>query len=249
MRPINLIPPEERRSHGGGSRSGPLSYIVVGALAVLLIGVIALVLTANQISDREDEVATLQAQKATAVARANRLVPYTNFAQVAQQRTLAVTELADGRFDWPRVIRQLSLILPRGVYFESLTGSAGGGGGGEGAAAGVAGPSLTLVGCAPGQDTVAAFVAALKEVDGVTRVGLSNSTISGKEAEGEGDGGFCSLGEKAQFEIVAAFDAAPPSPNSSATLAELPAETSEAPAEGDEGSSESGAAAESETAG
>ena len=32
MRPINLIPPEERRGSQAPLRSGPLAYILVGAL-------------------------------------------------------------------------------------------------------------------------------------------------------------------------------------------------------------------------
>ncbi len=52
MRPINLIPKEQRRSHGDVARTGPLAYLIVGALGVLLIGVVMLVLTSNQISDR-----------------------------------------------------------------------------------------------------------------------------------------------------------------------------------------------------
>lgn len=233
MRPINLIPQEERRSsHGGTARSGPLAYIVVGSLAILLIGVVALVLTSNQISDREGEVTQLETQAAAATARADRLAPYTDFEQVALQRTKAVGELADSRFDWARVIRQLSRILPPQVYFEDLTGSAGGGSGAEGAAGGVDGPSLTLTGCAPGQNIVAVFVAALKEIDGVTRVGLTKSTIAKAESGGkEKAAGYCSIGEKAQFEIVVAFDAAPPSPDSAEAVAtEAIAETGEATA-------------------
>ena len=208
MRPINLIPQEERRSHGGGSRSGPLAYIVVGSLAILLIGVVMVVLASNQISDREDEVATLETRRSLAAARADRLAPYANFAQVAQQRTQTTVELADSRFDWPRVIRQLSLILPPQVYLESLTGS-GGGGSGEEATSGVTGPSLVLSGCAPGQETVAALVASLKEIDGVTRVGLNDSTVSTSESQSGDDASYCSRGTKARFEIVVAFDAAP----------------------------------------
>lgn len=242
MRPINLIPQEERRSHGGGSRSGPLAYIVVGSLAILLLGVVMVVLASNQISDREDEVAALETRKRAAVARASQLVPYTNFEQVALQRTQAVSELADSRFDWARVIRQLSLVLPPKVYFESMTGSAGGDIGGEGAAAGVVGPSLTLVGCAPGQDNVAGFVASLKEIDGVTRVGLANSTLTEADSKEEKSGNICLRQGLAQFEIVVAFDAAPPSPNSTTAVAEAPAETAEAA--GESGEEESSSTAE-----
>ena len=38
----------------------------------------------------------------------------------------------------------------------------------------IQGPALEISGCAPGQDAVAGFVAALEDIDGVTRVGLES---------------------------------------------------------------------------
>lgn len=246
MRPINLIPQEERRAHGAVSRTGPLAYVIVGALAVLLAGVVMLVLASNDISDREAEVATLETQRAQAVAEAEELAPYASFQQVSEERTLTISSLADSRFDWVRVIRQLSLVLPPDVYLSSLTGSAGGG---EGGATGVAGPSLTLSGCAPSQDMVAVFIASLKEIDGVTRVGLNDSSLSEGEGGDAAAGGFCAVGNKALFEIVVAFDAAPPSPNGATSTLETPGTEEGAEAEGEEGADEgSGTEAEGETA-
>ena len=43
MRPVNLIPPEERRGSTAPSRTGVLSYLVVGVLAVVLVAVSAIV--------------------------------------------------------------------------------------------------------------------------------------------------------------------------------------------------------------
>ena len=63
MRPVNLIPAEERRGERAPLRSGPLAYIVVGALVAALLGVTALVLTGNQIADRKAEVAQLEAAR------------------------------------------------------------------------------------------------------------------------------------------------------------------------------------------
>jgi Tfp pilus assembly protein PilN len=236
MRPINLIPQDERRADSANSRTGPIAYILVGALAVLLIGVTMLVTTSNQISERESEVESLEARKTAATARAERLAPYASFAQVSEQRVSTVASLADSRFDWERVIRQLSLILPPRVFFTSFSASAGGGSGE--ADSEVVGPSLTLVGCAPSQEAVAGFVASLKEIDGVTRVGLKNSTFSG--GEGQTGSSFCSRGHNAQFEILVAFDGAPPSPDSTDAEAAETAEASESESSETEGSSESG---------
>jgi Tfp pilus assembly protein PilN len=254
MRPINLIPEEERRrSRRDRSSSGsPLPYLLVGALAIGLIGVVMLVLISNTISDRESEVTALQAERAAATARADSLTPYASFQDVAEQRTQTVAGLADSRFDWARVIKQLALTLPKNVYFTSLSGSAGGG---EGGAEGISGPSLTIAGCAPGQNAVAGFVASLKEIDGVTRVELKQSQVAEAGAGGATGASACSVGRKAQFQIIVAFDEAPPSPDSSAgqleaTEAESSAEGTESSATGAEGSSESeGSSGEPESGG
>jgi Tfp pilus assembly protein PilN len=207
-----------------------------------------LVLAGNDISDREAEVTSLEAQRARAAAVADELAPYASFQQVTEARTQTTASLADSRFDWERVVRQLSLILPPRIYLSSLTASAGAGGEGAESAAGVAGPSMTLSGCGPGQDAVAGFVAALREIDGVTRVGLNNSSLSGAEGGEAATGGFCAVGTKAQFEIVVAFDAAPPSPNGAASTLATPGEEAEG-AEGGAGDPEGGAAeSEGETA-
>jgi Tfp pilus assembly protein PilN len=213
VRPINLIPEsEQRRSRGPSSSGNPLAYLIVGALAIALAGVVMLVLTSNQIGDREGEVAKLQTEKAVATARAERLSAYASFEQVAEQRKQTIAGLANSRFDWARVIKQLSLILPRDVFFNSLSGSAGGGESSEG----ISGPSLTIAGCAPSQNAVAAFVATLKQIDGVTRVELKQSVVGGSEGEVSG-ASTCSVGHKAQFTTVVAFDEAPPSPDGTTT--------------------------------
>lgn len=249
MRPIDLTPAEERRGLTGvPARSGPLAYVIVGALGLLLIGVVMLVLASNKVSDRESEVTNLEASKAAATARAEAFAPYASFQQVTQQRTQTIASLADSRFDWPRAIRQLARVLPPRVYFKQITGSAGGGFGEEetGGAAGIAGPSLTLVGCAPGQGTVAGFVASLKQIDGVTRVALKKSTVPKESAESneEHEDGPCDQAPIPQFEIIVAFDAAPPSPDGAIAVEPEAAP----PVEGEEGSTEAGPTTEGESA-
>ena len=53
MRPVNLIPAEERPGGRRPLRSGPLAYIVVGALAAAVIALTALVVTEGTISDTQ----------------------------------------------------------------------------------------------------------------------------------------------------------------------------------------------------
>jgi Tfp pilus assembly protein PilN len=236
VRPINLIPEEERRRGSGVvTRTGPAAYLIVGALGVLLIGVVMLVLVGNSIHDREGEVTRLETEKAAATVEATKLAPYIDFKQVSEDRTQTVAELADFRFDWVRVIRQLSLVLPGDVYFESFGAS---GGGGEG---GVSGPSLDIHGCAAGQPAVAGFVASLKAISGVTRVELNNSTLNADEGDGGGNGGDpCAKPGVARFEVLVAFDTAPASPDSSGSTVGEAAESEESESGGEEGSEEEG---------
>lgn len=217
MRPVNLIPADERRDRT--VKQGALAYVLVGALVAVLVGVTLLVITNNQISERKAEVASLQHRNAAAEARAARLTAYTKFDQVRAQRVAAVTSLADSRFDWQRVMRELALILPHSVWLTNLTGSASPEAGTEGGGSislrsSIPGPALELVGCATGQTAVAGFVSALKDIDGVTRVGVQSSELSESENESEavttGSAGSAECEHRtAKFEIAVAFDAAP----------------------------------------
>jgi Tfp pilus assembly protein PilN len=227
MRPVNLIPAEERRGGQAPLRSGPAAYIVVGALVAALAAVTALVLTGNQISEYKSEIVQLQREDAIAKERAESLASYTQFASLTEQRIATVSSLADSRFDWERVMRELSLVLPDDAWLVSLTASASGAEGGEGGSGGggslrgaIPGPALEISGCAAGQEAFASFVTELKDIDGVTRVGVESSELGDQQsAAGASGGGEASAGGSnddcrtrdfiAKFDLVIAFDAAP----------------------------------------
>jgi Tfp pilus assembly protein PilN len=254
LRPVNLIPADQRRGESAQLRSGPLVYILLGALVLVFAGVTALVLTENQIADSKAEVVTLKREDAAAQARAERLAAYAQFRTLSEQRVATVTSLADSRFDWERVMRELSLILPADVWLVNLNATAnpsvnidGGGSSGGNLRASVPGPALALTGCASGQDAVAGFVTALKDIDGVTRVGVESSELADKKNEagagGGGSGEDCRTRNFiAQFDLVVAFDAAPVPITGGAEgeAAPPPEETAEASSsESSEGSEES----------
>jgi len=203
-------------------RTGPLPYVVLGVLAALLVGVALLVLTGNQISERMDRVTELKQEDAAATQEAKRLAAYVQFQALHEQRLTTISSLADSRFDWERVMRELSLVLPHDVWLTELSASAGSGAeagaatGGE-LSSSIAGPALSLGGCAAGQESVAGFITALKDIDGVTRVGVESSELPAEE-EGagsssgveEGGGSECQTRSFiAKFHLVVAFDAAP----------------------------------------
>lgn len=258
MRPVNLIPKEERPGSQRPMRSGPLAYVIVGALALLLIGVVVLVVTGNQISEREEEAVSIQKETRKAEAKAQRLAAYTEFHGIREQRTATVTSLANSRFDWERVMRELALVLPGNVWLTNLGGTVTpevpvDGLPSIGLRSTIPGPALELVGCGRDQDAVAGFVQALKQIDGVTRVGVQSSNL-GASGSGGGSGATttstCQTRQFiAQFQIAVAFDAAPipetapggesaapaPAPESSSEEGESEGESTTASSEGGEG--------------
>jgi Tfp pilus assembly protein PilN len=257
VRPVNLIPPEDRRGGSAPLRTGPLPYVLLAGLVALLVGVVALVLAGNEISEREGDVAKLEREDARATAKAQRLAAYTEFRAMSEQRVATVSELADSRFDWERVMRELALILPDDVWLVSLTATAapgvsveGGGGDSSGMRGAVPGPALELSGCAKGQEGVAGFVTALEDIDGVTRVGVQSSELPEKASGGEGGGGGEDSGGEecrtretiAKFAIVVAFDAAPVAETASGEAPPVattePVKGSDEGDEGDEGEAE-----------
>ena len=220
MRPVNLIPPEERRGARADTRTGPLPYVVVGALVAALAAISAVVLTSNQIADKEAQVAELESRQQTAQAHARALETYAQFAALSEAREATVTSLAQSRFDWERILRELSLVLPDDVWLTGLTGTVSPEVALEGASEvslreGVTGPALAIVGCAESHEAVARFLESLKDIDGVTRVGIgTDERASEAETSAQSAGSTTSDDCRtrsfiSRFEIVAAFDAVP----------------------------------------
>lgn len=209
MRPVNLIPPEERRGDRAPLRTGAVPYMLVGVLAGALLGVGAVAFTGKQIDDRKAERASLEARQAEAGARATALAPYARFAELSEARRATVTSLAESRFDWERILRELALVLPDDVWLTGME-AAGSSAAAESATDAITAPSLKIFGCGASHEAVARFLEALKDIDGVTRVGLSRSEKS--SGSGEAGGGVVDCRTRAfisQFEVTAAFDEAP----------------------------------------
>jgi Tfp pilus assembly protein PilN len=182
VRPVNLIPLDERR---GASRAGagtaPIRvYVLLGVLGVVLVSVLALVITSNQINSKTEDLSKVNAQGQEAKQVADALRPYGQFAQIQQARQAQIGQLAASRFDWERALRQLSRAIPSNVWLLNLAGtvspsveveSGGSGGLREKANA----PAFTLTGCTYSQHAVARMMTRMQNLDDVTDVQLSKS--------------------------------------------------------------------------
>jgi len=182
VKAVNLIPPESRRGGAGGAgHTGGAAYVLLGGLAVVVVALAAYVLSANTVRDREAELAKVTIQADQAEARAAAARPWRAFAALKQARVETVKGLADSRFDWERVLRQLARIVPDDVWLTSLTGTVApgvplaGGGAGVDLRTSLPVPAIELVGCSTSQDRVASVIGRLKLIDGVSRVSLSAS--------------------------------------------------------------------------
>jgi Tfp pilus assembly protein PilN len=220
MRAVNLIPPEERRVRA--ARTGPLPYLIVVALVAVLGAVTVLVVTNNRISDRKAKVAQLEQERDVAQANMEALRPFAEFASMKELRTATVTSLAQSRFDWERVMRELALVLPDDTWLVQLEATVSpevqlAEGVGLSLRDSVPGPALELVGCTVSQEAVGRLVSALRDIDGVTRVAVlrserpeqSTSQASAGASGGAVEGDCRTRDFITRFEIVAAFDEVP----------------------------------------
>jgi Tfp pilus assembly protein PilN len=171
VRPINLLPARYQPARASGQRPG-IGYAAIGTLAALLVMVLLYVVTNNSINDAKEKTAKAQAEQQVAQVRIGQLQAYGDFAQLKQSREAAVKGVAQVRFDYERLMREVALVLPHDTYLTSFSASGG-------AATTATGPTLTVSGCAPSHPGVATVIVRLRKLHSVTDVNLSNSSKSG----------------------------------------------------------------------
>jgi hypothetical protein len=131
----------------------------------------------------EAELASLKNEARQAQARADALSPYGEFANMKDQRESSIRTVADTRFNYERLTREVAQVLPSGVWIghvevapappaESVV---------EAGADSVQGsvtppPAMTISGCAPNQDVVADTLDRLRALTGATNVELGSSS-------------------------------------------------------------------------
>jgi Tfp pilus assembly protein PilN len=187
------------------------AYVVVGVLAVLVVMALAYTLTANKASSRTAEAASLKQEADQAEARAEALGAFGDFASIKATRTSTVKQLAEQRFDWERMLRELSAVLPEGAWLQktdaSVTGEvAGAAAPTPGAVAAPVKPALSLIGCTPGQGDVAALMVRLRKLYLVDDVKL----VSSERGESVGKPSIADCGRYITFDLLVTFSSAAP---------------------------------------
>ena len=182
MRPVNLLPARYRPRTGGAADSR-VAYGSLGALALLLLAVFGYVMTANQVSSRNSEIAEVRQQIAAAQAQAVTLKGYGDFAGTKQARLTAVKSLATARVDWERLFRELAHVLPDRVWLTSFEAQATAADGGA-----ELGPTLLLKGCASSHSQIADVMVRLRELHVAEDVELQRTLAPEDEEAGASAG-------------------------------------------------------------
>ena len=210
MRAVNLIPSEQRRAKPTGKASGA-AYIVVGVLAVFLVMAVAYVLTSNTVNENETKAAEAKQEADALEAQAAALGSFTNFATIKDQRLASVVTTAQTRFDWERLMREVSMIMPEGSWLRTTSASVLGeesptADPAASAAGGVLNPTATFVGCTKKQSEVATLMVRMGHLHRATDVKLNQSAVETADGEASID----SCGSLYQFDVTVSFEPVAP---------------------------------------
>jgi Tfp pilus assembly protein PilN len=212
MKAVNLIPNDQRRVQGTGARPGS-AYMVIGVLVTLLAMVAGYVLTANKATDNKNDAAAAKAEADRLEAEVAQRGSFTNFAQIKETRLASVSGVAETRFDWERLMRELSRVMPSGSWLQSTDASVTGEVAGAEVATPVAGtvavpqPKANLVGCTPHQSDVARMMVRMRELHRVSDVELNKSEV---QLGAAGDASVENCGRYFQFDLIVSFSPTPP---------------------------------------
>jgi hypothetical protein len=210
MKAVNLIPSEQRRARPSGEQSGS-AYAVLGVLVVLLALAVAYVMTSNSVNDNKTKAEKAKQQADALEAQASNLDAFTDFSTIKQQRLEAVKTAAETRFDWERLMREISRVMPDGSWLQTTEASV------EGdtseaatapatanpaeATTGPVSPTATFVGCTPKQSEVAKILVRLRSMHRVTDVELNESL----QEQGVSDVTVDSCGPLYKFDVTVTF--------------------------------------------
>jgi Tfp pilus assembly protein PilN len=173
------------------------------------------VLTANNVTKRQNEAVAAKAEADRLEAQAAQQKDFTNFRQIKEARLASVSSVAGTRFDWERLMRELSRVMPSGSWLQttdaSVTGNVAGAESTTPASttgvAPVPQPKANLVGCTPNQSDVARMMVRMRQLYRVSDVELHESV---KQLNSSGGAGVESCGDLYQFNLIVSFEPARP---------------------------------------
>ena len=122
MRAVNLLP-EGDRVRGPAAVPAGSSRLVLGVLGALVLAVLVLVLSQNQITNHRAEIASAGQEQKQAEQRAAQLGSFGEFSQIKKTRVTSISTLAESRFDYERLMRELARVLPGDTWVTEVAAS------------------------------------------------------------------------------------------------------------------------------
>jgi hypothetical protein len=119
MNAVNLIPADSRRRRMAPSTSWP-TLALIGALLVVLAGVVVYVTAANKVKSRQAELAQVTASADSWKRAASTYQSFTQTAQQRNQELADIRQLVVGRYPWEQLLSQVAGLLPRTAGLTSL---------------------------------------------------------------------------------------------------------------------------------
>jgi hypothetical protein len=192
--------------------------VVLGVLGVLLVMAVAYALSLNQVNDRKTEIASAKGEIEKAKREVAASTAFGDFHSIKETRVASVKQLAAGRFDYERLMRELALVLPEHTWLLDATATTSGdptqtaaagasstpaptaSGAAPAATAGTAGatgattPTMALKGCALRQKNVAVLLVRLRKLYRVDNVDLTESAQELTESGGAQTSGDSAAG-------------------------------------------------------
>jgi Tfp pilus assembly protein PilN len=228
VRPVNLIPQDQRR-RTPREGSGKGAQAVVGVLAVLLAMAVVYVLTSNSVTEKETQAEEARIEAEQLEAKAANKENFTDFAEIARTRAASVAAVASTRFDWERLMRELSRVMPPGSWLTSASAAVSGDPGvaanptdaaATTAAPGAGSPSADLTGCTPKHSDVARMMVRLRQLHRVVDVELTQSSRAETDAASTT---IDSCGRNTSFDLTLIFSPTAPVAEAPRGAARVPA--------------------------
>jgi Tfp pilus assembly protein PilN len=118
MKRMNLLPPEERAK---ARRERGLMWVVVALVALIVVLGGVYLWQNNQVGDKEDQAAQLEADIAAVQTQAAALQQYAVLQTKRTEMTSTAKAIDAARVPWSTIFEEISLVIPENVRLQSLT--------------------------------------------------------------------------------------------------------------------------------
>lgn len=174
MKRINLLPSDERVK---ARRERGVVYVLLGLVVLVALLGAVYVWQNNQVATKNTDLQSKNDQITQAKLQINALKPYKVLQDQRAAMMASATAIYNARVTWSSILQEVSLVIPDNVIITAFTANvpAAMQAASASSAASGSGSDVSIVGCAPTHDDVAAFMTRLGLVPQITNVNLVDS--------------------------------------------------------------------------